>query len=284
MGVTRGRLHGLATLLSLLLCSWAAADAPRIAIVIDDLGYLAVNDRQVLALDARIAVAIIPDGPLAPDLSRQAAGQQREVLIHLPLAAVNHDNCEFEATCIDPGWSALRMASHLRWAAERVEHAIGLNNHQGSRFTADAEAVRRLVTGIGLLDRLHGVGLFVLDSRTTAQSVLEYQARGAGLQAARRNVFLDHDPCPDAIEAAWEELLETARRDGSAIAIGHPHKVTLEFLDRAVIGLEEHGIELVPISELLEFTQAGSEPQRTQTEKPSQPARPVTTPADVRPE
>ena len=253
MGVMMGEfVRNTLVLLSAAWLTGAVADAPKIAIVIDDLGYLAVNDRQVMALDPRIAVAIIPDGPLAPSLSRQAAGQHRDVLIHLPLPGVSHDNCEFEAICVEPEWSPLRMAGHLRWAMERVDHAIGINNHQGSRFTADREAVRRLVTGIALLQHLHDIDLFVLDSRTTAQSRLEHKARTAGLPTARRHVFLDHDPSPDAIEAAWESLLELARKRGSAIAIGHPHTETIQFLKRAVPQLAARGVELVSIRDLLE--------------------------------
>ncbi len=252
MGVIRGIFRNTLVLLCAAWLSCAVADKPKIAIVIDDLGYLAVNDRQVMALDPRIAVAIIPDGPLAPSLSRQAASQHRDVLIHLPLPGVDHDDCEFEAICLEPEWSPLRMAGHLRWAAERVDQAIGINNHQGSLFTADHEAVQRLVTGITLIERLHGIDLFVLDSRTTAQSQLELKARDAGLATARRHVFLDHDSSPDAIKAAWERLLERARRRGAAIAIGHPHSETIEFLEHAVPELAARGVELVSIQRLLD--------------------------------
>ncbi len=252
MGVIRGLVRITIVLVSAAWLSCAIADKPRIAIVIDDLGYLAINDRDVLSLDPSIAVAIIPDAPLAPYLSRQAARQQRDVLIHLPLSAVRHDDCQFEATCVEPEWSPLRMASHLRWAAERVDQAIGINNHQGSRFTADHEAVRRLVTSINLLERLHGIELFVLDSRTTAQSRLEQKARAAGLATARRNVFLDNDLSSEAIEAAWKNLIEQARRRGFAIAIGHPHRETIEFLEQAVPELAARGIELVSIRQLLD--------------------------------
>jgi uncharacterized protein len=252
MGGDRRGFRRAVTLLLMLLTTGLAAEQSRVAIIIDDLGYLAVNDRRALALDRNVAVAIIPDGPLAPELSRQAAEQQRDILIHLPLAGIGHDNCEYEAVCVAADWSPLRMAAHLRWATGRVEHAMGINNHQGSLFTADREAVRRLVTGIGLLARLHGHELFVVDSRTTPESVLEEKARKAGLNTTRRHVFLDHDPAPAAIEAAWERLLERARRTGSAVAIAHPHTTTLDFLEQALPGLALDDIELVPVSELLD--------------------------------
>ncbi len=251
MGVPGGVRRVVAVLLAAGWLSGAIADVPRIAVIIDDLGYLAVNDHDVLSLDRRIGVAIIPDGPLAPELSRRAADQQRDILIHLPLSGVNHDNCEFAATCVDPEWSPARMADHLRWAVGRVDRAVGINNHQGSRFTSDDEAVRRLVAGITLLERIDGVDLFVVDSRTTPRSRLKKQARQAGLATARRHVFLDHDRSPEAIESAWQQLLDQARQRGFAIAIGHPHRQTIEFLGQAVEKLGQEDVELVPVSRLL---------------------------------
>ena len=236
---------------AMLLPATLIAETPRIAIVIDDLGYLSKNDREVLALDRRIGVAIIPDGPLAPVISRIAARQQRDVLIHLPLSGMRHDNCDFGATCPDPDWSPKRMAGHLHWASRRVENAIGINNHQGSRFTADQQAVGNLVLGIALLDQMHQLPLFVLDSRTTPRSQLESEAANVGLATIRRNVFLDHDRCPAAIEQAWRQLLELSRRNGSAVAIGHPHPETIDFLARSLPELETENVELVPISRLV---------------------------------
>lgn len=244
------------TLLILLLLPALALAEPvaRIALVIDDLGYQPNNDRAVLELDSRVTVAIIPDGPLAPELSRLAAGQKREVLIHLPLAGDYHDDCEPALRCMDKLWPPLQMASHLRWAMSRVEHAAGINNHQGSRFTADTDATRNLVEGISILNRLFDHSLFVLDSRTSAQTQLEFKARKAGLAAARRNIFLDNTREPAHIAAAWQDLLEHARRHGSGIAIGHPHPETIEFLRHALPVLESQGIELVPISALVVST------------------------------
>lgn len=242
-------------LVAVLLATWmveVVADSPRIAIVIDDLGYAQHNDRAVLDLDRRISVAIIPDGPLAPTLSRMAAEQQREVLIHLPLSGNRHDNCDFGALCPGEDWSPKQMARHLRWAGSRVEGAIGINNHQGSRFTADFQAVKNLVRGIILLDGPHQVRLSVLDSRTTAQSLLETKARRAGLGTARRHVFLDNERRPEALERAWRHLIELARRNGTAVAIGHPHRETIEFLARAVPELDSEDVELVPISRVFD--------------------------------
>ncbi len=228
----------------------AAQDRPRIAIVMDDMGYQLELDQAVLELDHRIAIAIIPQAPDASGLARQATEQQREILIHLPLAGLGYDNCQPVLTCIGLDWPDARIRQHLRDTLVQVPGATGINNHQGSRFTADRAAVNRLVQAIVDLSRDLEVPMFVLDSRTVASSQLESLARQAGLPSARRRVFLDHDNDPEAIARAWENLVELARRHGGAIAIGHPRPNTLAFLRDQLNRLEEQGLELVAVSEL----------------------------------
>ncbi|MCC5864890.1 MAG: divergent polysaccharide deacetylase family protein [Wenzhouxiangella sp.] len=243
--------RGVLVFFLVLLAVTAAAEPARIAVVIDDLGFRAHQDRAILDLDARIAVAIIPDAPGAMRLSRQAGEQGRDVLIHLPLAGLYHDNCEPALSCPGLDWSVEQMSEHLAGALERVPNAIGLNNHQGSRFTRDRHAVGNLIYSLKRLGDYRGQELFVLDSRTAPDTVLEETALQAGLAATRRHVFLDHLATPEDIERAWRDLIRLARRNGSAIAIGHPRPETIRFLRAALAELdEEAGLELVPISSL----------------------------------
>lgn len=251
MSILRG-LVLLGVLAPLLLSGPAlkAAEPARVAIIIDDLGFRADQDRAVLGLDRRIAVAVIPNAPRAGDMARLATAQRRELLVHLPLAHAHQQDCD-APVCPRREWSAERMRQHLAWAFDEVEGAIGINNHQGSLFTSDAAATRRLVEGLVLFNRERERPLFVIDSRTSPGSMLAGMAVEAGLSAGQRQVFLDHERSLEAIERAWLELLRLSRRDGSAIAIGHPHPETIEFLNQAVAMLEDQGIRLVPISSLL---------------------------------
>jgi polysaccharide deacetylase 2 family uncharacterized protein YibQ len=251
--VNRAVRAGMFALLGFaLMGSTPAADLPpRLALVIDDLGYQPALDQVVLNLDSRVAVAVIPDGPGAGAVALRAARQNREILIHLPLAHVGTDDCE-TATCPQGQWSAERMRRHLEWADTRVPGAVGLSNHQGSRFTADAAATRRLVEGLVLLNRQRQPPLFVIDSRTTPASHLAREASRAGLASAQRRVFLDHERSAEAIAAAWSRLIEHALAEGRAIAIGHPYPETLAFLARAIPALEQTGVRLVPLSSLLD--------------------------------
>lgn len=190
----------------ILMLAWLpvclAAEPVRIAIVIDDLGFQEKRDQVILGLDPRLTAAIIPEAPGATRLARQAGRERRDVLIHLPLPGLHHDNCQPVLTCMDPSWSRTQMERVLLAALDQVEGAIGLNNHQGSRFTADPEAVSRLIAGIHGVSAGRARPLLVLDSRTVPGSVLEQQARQAGLPAGRRHVFLDHSDAPEDIERA----------------------------------------------------------------------------------
>lgn len=237
--------------LSLLASAAEAARTAQLAIIIDDLGYQPELDRAVLDLDPRLAVAVIPEGPGAREIALYAAQQGRETLIHLPLAHVGSVDCQ-TALCPRREWSAKRMRLHLEWAGAQVPGAVGLSNHQGSRFTADAAATRRLIEGLVLLNRQRPTPLFVIDSRTTPDSHLAREAIRAGIMAAQRQVFLDHERSSEAIALAWIRLIERVRVEGRAIAIGHPYPETLEFLAQAIPALEDAGVELVPVSALLD--------------------------------
>ena len=229
----------------------AVDNRPKIGLIIDDLGFQRALDRQVLALDSRVAVAVIPSAPGAQRISLEAAQGQRDVLIHLPLSHAGPSDCD-APLCPQRDWSAEQMRQHLVWASEQVKGAIGLNNHQGSAFTADRQASRQLVDGMVLFNRVQERPLFVLDSRTTPHTRLAQSAREAGLAVAERQVFLDHDRDPKAIANAWQQLLVMAETSGQAIAIGHPYPETLAFLTEALAKLESSGVQLVRLSELIE--------------------------------
>ncbi len=90
-----------------------------------------------------------------------------------------------------------------------------------------------------------------LDSRTTAKSVALKQARAQGVPALRRHIFLDHFRTPPQfVRQQLEQAVRHAKRDGYAIAIGHPYPVTLATLEEQLPGLAEQNVQLVRISSL----------------------------------
>lgn len=224
------------------------APAARIALVIDDLGRSHEEIDRLQALGVPLAYAVLPSEPLSREIAERLRAAGEEVLVHLPMEAVGGGSPGPDAVL--ERLSPERIAALTRAAIEQVPGAVGLNNHMGSRVTADEAAMRAILAVVG------GKGLFFLDSRTTAETGAFGWAREAGIPAARRDVFLDDDPDAEKVAAEFARLLELARQRGAAIAIGHPRPATFEVLERDVPRARAAGFEFVPVSYLLERTEA----------------------------
>ena len=224
-----------------------AGSAPRIAIIIDDLGYHLAAGHRTIALPGPVACAILPGTPRADVLAKSAHEQGKEVLVHLPLQSVEHEG-PFEPGAITLDMSRKSFSATFSDAMESVPHAVGINNHRGSLLTRHPGHMQWLMEDI-----LANEGLFFVDSYTTHESVALQIASENSVPALKRDVFLDSDPAPDAVAREFERLKALARKRGLAVAIGHPYPATLDFLEREIPLLVEEGIELVPIRELIDF-------------------------------
>lgn len=214
--------------------------------MIDDLG----NDREALERIAAwrfdVAGAVLPGLPDSASAARQLARSGKEVLLHLPMEPDGYPNVKPGPGVVLRSDSDERIAEIVAEDLESVPGAVGVNNHMGSAATADARVMRAVVRV--LADR----GLFLLDSRTTEASVARRMADEISLPAVSRRVFLDSVPTSAAIDRSFRELLARARKDGSAIAIGHPYPETMAMLERELPTLEDKGVELVSVRTLLE--------------------------------
>ena len=129
---------------------------------------------------------------------------------------------------------------------ELVPHASGANNHMGSRFTEDSS--KMLPVMLVLKERR----LYFLDSKTTPLSVGYSLAHEVGLRSGYRNVFLDNVQEVGAIRQQLLQTAQIARKRGYAIAIGHPHKATMEALAQTLPELLSQGISFVKVSQVVE--------------------------------
>lgn len=234
-----------AAAVAVLAAQAIAEPRPRIAIIIDDLGYRLVDGRRAIELPGPVAYAVLPWTPRGRELAGLAHARGKEVLLHLPLEAVDRDGpAEPRSLKMDMSRDTFRAV--FASAIASVPHAVGVSNHQGSLLTRHPGHMAWLMAEIRRRD-----DLFFIDSLTTRHSVALQLAAEEGVPAARRDVFLDHERSITAVEREFERLKETAREKGHAVAIGHPFPETLEVLERELKLLEEQGFELVPISELL---------------------------------
>ncbi len=218
---------------------------PALAVIVDDLGPNAPATRRTIRLPGPLTLAFLPYGESTPELAREARAAGHQVFLHLAMEPLGGE---------DPGPMALlsslapeELRRRLSWALGRVPGAAGVNNHMGSRLTADARAMAVVMGELGRL------GLPFVDSLTTGASVAARVALAGGVPTTVRDVFLDNDPAPAAILAQLERAERLARRTGSAVAIGHPYPSTLQVLAHWLPGAVERGLRLVPATAVIEL-------------------------------
>jgi polysaccharide deacetylase 2 family uncharacterized protein YibQ len=216
---------------------------PAIAVVIDDLG---LNRRGTAALNRLRAPLTLAFMPYAGDLKAQteaARAAGHELLVHVPMQPRSRDW---------PGPNALtaqlgpaELISRLRSSLRSFRGFVGINNHMGSLLTADRVSMDIVMAELRQRD------LLFLDSRTTADSVAAREAERMSVPFAERDVFIDNDLDLSSVLHGLARAETIARRQGFAVAMGHPHDVTIEALKRWLPSLDARGIALVPISAIV---------------------------------
>lgn len=218
---------------------------PAIAIIIDDLGYRAASDLEVLALPGPVACSILPASPHGVLLARRAHAAGKEVMLHQPMPTLDHRPLGKGA--LRTTMQATEIAATLQHNIEALPYVSGVNNHMGSLLTSREQPMRWVMAA------LRGRGdLFFVDSRTVAGSVAERVARQFGIAQTRRDLFLDNETDGPYLQRQLERLVALANDNGTALAIGHPHPETLQALGTFLPTLPGRGIDLVPVSELIQ--------------------------------
>lgn len=226
----------------------APHSGPMIAIVIDDMGLDRKRSARVVGLPGPLTLAWLPYANDLPRQTRAARAAGHELMVHIPMEPQGGD--------VDPGPGAMTVSAGNGELLRRLDQGlkafdgyIGINNHMGSRFTEDRPGMRVV------LSELHRRGLMFLDSRTTTRSIASSVARELQVPTVGRDVFLDHDMSPAAVRASLAKVEAVARRQGYAIAIGHPHDATVDALAQWLPAVAARGFALVPVSAVLKHRQ-----------------------------
>jgi polysaccharide deacetylase 2 family uncharacterized protein YibQ len=221
-------------------------DGIPVAIIIDDIGYDRKLAEGFLALDVPLTFSVLPEATFGHSIIDEAEKKNVEIMLHLPMEPDNYP-------AINPGPGALltsmspdQLIAQLKSDLADVPMAKGVNNHMGSKLTASASRMRQIFT------ILKKRGLFFVDSRTTAATVCRPSAELLHLPFADRDVFLDDYQTPDSIKRQIKVLIKRARRQGYAIAIAHPHPVTLAVL-KAILPELKHEVRLMHASQVVAF-------------------------------
>ncbi len=245
--------------------------AGKLAIVIDDFGYRPHNENQVLAMPAAISVAVPPNAPHAREMATKAHNTGHEVLIHLPMAPISKQPLEKDT--LRPDMSSDEIERIIRNAVDNVPYAVGLNNHMGSAMTSNLFGMQKVMQALARYD------LYFLDSMTIGNSQAMRAATGTGVKVIKRKVFLDDTQNEADIRRQFNRAVELARRNGSAIAIGHPHPSTVRVLQQMLPTLPPD-ITLVRPGSLLNEPQIDTSkpaltPPTSQPQAPRNPFRGV---------
>ena len=218
----------------------------EIALIIDDMGKTK-KDAAAFELPHQVAFSILPLTPLSTQYSQRAAAQQREVMLHIPMESLAGKRLGPGGLTADMHPDAILTT--LQQALKSVPHAIGMNNHMGSKLT---QLTLPMST---TMDFLHQHNLFFVDSRTTRYSKAAQIAKEKGLVYAKRNVFLDHFAETRHIDTQFKRLLRIAKKHGKAIGIAHPYPETMAYLKKALPALEANQVQLVYLSDMLQLEQ-----------------------------
>ncbi|MEN8198790.1 MAG: divergent polysaccharide deacetylase family protein [Thermodesulfobacteriota bacterium] len=216
---------------------------PMVAIIIDDMGYHEKIGNELLALPMNLTFSFLAAAPHTRELEEQAFQSGRVVLLHLPMEPKGKE--------WDPGPGALLVGQSseeqktlFNRNLEGVPHAVGVNNHMGSRYTQDRGAMDTL------MPLLRAEGLFFVDSVTTSRSEGVAAARSAGVPTARRHIFLDNVVSQDKVCEQLQNLVASAENKGWAIGIGHPNQATLTALSMCRETLLDR-VNLMSVQELV---------------------------------
>ena len=215
-----------------------------ISIIIDDVGVTQEWSKKAISLPAPMTMSVIPYGRNLSQHIENAQKNGHEIMLHLPMEPGN--------PTVNPGENALKtdmdmitLVDNLLWNLGQFDGYVGINNHMGSKFTEWEEGMRIVLSEIKRRE------LVFIDSVTTAKTVGYKMALEMGIPTAVRDLFLDHDMSETAVKKQLEKTEKRALKNGHAIAIGHPHKNTINVLNEWAKTLEARGFKLVPASVII---------------------------------
>ena len=221
-----------------------AESLPKVAIIIDDLGYDRRIAQKFLDLDDGLTFAVLPHTPHTRSIAATILKKGGEVMLHLPMEPLEYPSVDPGPGALLSSMSADDLIVQLRKDLSDVPGIKGVNNHMGSKLTAEST---RLYQVFSVLKQ---EGLYFIDSRSTAETVGRPSARLFQLPFAERDVFIDHVQDPELIRLRIKELIQIARKNGEAIGIAHPSKTTLRILEEMLPMLKKE-VQLVPASHVV---------------------------------
>ena len=213
------------------------------AIIIDDCGQWLDTERSLIGLPIPLTLSVLPHVRYSEQIAQEAADAGKGVMLHIPMEPLSH---------VYPGPGEIKDAMTDDQVTKQTEDDVaqvplakGANNHEGSEASADDRVMKDVIAVLKAHD------LFFVDSRTSAKSVGQEVAQDDGVPNAKRDVFLDNQANIAYTESMLERAVEVAKRNGSAIAIGHPKPSTLAAIRDFYPKMQAEGVTFVLASSLV---------------------------------
>jgi len=214
------------------------------SIIIDDVGNNLEHGRNVIELPVALTIAILPGTTYARELARLATDKRKEVMLHLPMQSVEHH--DHAPGRLDLHMTRQAFRQQLRQNLNSVPYIRGVNNHMGSLLTRHPGHMA------WLMDELSKQGeLYFIDSKTTNKSIAEQIALEYDIPNMSRDFFLDPDDEEGTLRRQFDRFIDKVNSRGYALAIAHPYPKTIRFLQQHIGELEQAGITVIPVSELI---------------------------------
>jgi len=218
----------------------------KIAIIIDDIGNEIESLYDLLDIGVTMTYSVLPYSEHAADACTIIEANNAHAMMHMPMEPESYPDTDPGRGALLTGMSDREIKEAARQALAMVPCARGANNHMGSRMSADRDAMS------AFLSVIRDQGMFYVDSRTTVDTVAFITAQRMGVPAAERRVFLDHEQTEEAVRKSLVKLALKADEEGIAIAIGHPHPVTIKVLSEDLPRLRKMGYEFITAEEAVQ--------------------------------
>ncbi len=215
----------------------------RLAICVDDSGYDLETQRIYENMGIPLTLAVMPNQKDTAQSAAEGKEAGLEIILHQPMESISE--IAMEKTAILTSMDDSRIQAVLDDSLSQVPQAVGINNHQGSKATANPRVMKAVMADLKMR------GLFFFDSRTNSQSVGAQTASSAGVKTVSNELFIDNSTDETSIRARIREAADIAIRDGSAVVIGHCRPHTARALQAMIPELQKEGIQFVFLSSLL---------------------------------
>ena len=220
-----------------------AKNHAQLIFVFDDGGQNLAHLESFLKLPIPITIAVLPRLVHSVESAQKIRNSGNELILHQPMQALN-SKVNPGPGAITPQMSEDEIIATLFYNINEIGPIAGMNNHEGSAITADAEKMAVI------LKMANEEGIYFLDSRTNSETKVPYVANLMGYSYYERNIFLDNEKTNENALQELKKGLAIANKNGSVIMIGHIWSASFlpDFLLEVIPELQEKGYTFCTVS------------------------------------